>query len=198
APSADGRAPLFLVAVRRTDEREAPRDEKCRADALERTNTDEDCAVWREAASDRSEREENHAGREHASSPESIAERAADEDERRQEERVALDDPLDDGHGRAELALHHRKSDVHDGRVEKCHARTEHRDDERPTSHPRKIPSRTRSEREKDLRPMLEGRYGEESFANALVTGSSEAVGEVGIVEESIECSCHLLAIARI
>ena len=61
--------------------------------------------MGREAACRRSESEERDPGHEDAPATEPIAERAADEDERREEERVGLDDPLRPVHAGAETLL---------------------------------------------------------------------------------------------
>src|SRR5690349_21132277 len=64
--------------------------------------------------------------------PDAVAERAADEQETREHERVRLDDPLHVGDGRPELALERRQRDVDDGPIDEREARPQDRRREHP------------------------------------------------------------------
>src|SRR5216117_2481610 len=70
------------------------------------------------------------AGEEHALAADLIAHRAADEDQRAQEEGVRFDDPLHLGDRRVKIRLKGGKGHVHDGRVDERHARAKDRGDE--------------------------------------------------------------------
>ena len=72
--------------------------------------------------------------------PVEVAERSAEQDQRREEQRVAFDDPLHLRRVRAQLALDHRQRDVHRRAVDERHRRSENRRDEHPgLRHPTSI-----------------------------------------------------------
>src|SRR5881628_815646 len=92
-PRAD-RPAAFGIAERGADDGETAWDEKRGPYPLEGSTNDEDGRRGRKPTEDRSTGEPQHAGEKHAFAPELVAERAPDEDERAQEQRVCLNDPL--------------------------------------------------------------------------------------------------------
>src|SRR4029078_3300901 len=86
----------------------------------------------RESGEQGSDLEDEHSRQKYAPSPQLVAERPADEDQRAKKESVWLDNPLNVGDGRAEIALERGERDVHDGAVDEGHARRDDRGDQRP------------------------------------------------------------------
>ena len=88
-PHADRpRAPLGLVGVRQ--DRQRRRRQQRRADALQRAEDDQHRVVRRQRAADREQGEQHEAGDEDALAPVAVAERAADQDQRRQRQHVGV------------------------------------------------------------------------------------------------------------
>jgi len=76
------------------DDGQAARCQQGPADALQRSGGDQQRQRRCEAAQQRRQREQMAADDEDAPPPEAVAQRAAQQDERSQRERVAVDDPL--------------------------------------------------------------------------------------------------------
>ncbi len=130
-PGADGGAALFGGKTG-ADERQASRHEERRARALNGPGGDEEPDPRRGATGRRGEREHHHPRREDGPPPQPIAERAADQNQRRQQECIGLDDPLQLTDRRAQAPLHDRERDVDDRAVEERHARSQDRHHQRP------------------------------------------------------------------
>src|ERR1700681_2547210 len=130
-PSAD-RPPALGAFEGRADERERLGHRACRADPLHAARRDEDLDVGRQHAAGRREREHDDPGEKHLLAPVEVAERSAQQDQRRQEQRVALDDPLHLRRVGGELALDHRQRDVDRAAVDERHGRAEDRRDQHP------------------------------------------------------------------
>ncbi len=79
---------------RRRDDREAARREQRPADALCRPRGDEQLDVRGEPAGERGQREPDHADDEDPPTSEMVAQRATEQDERGERERVGVDGPL--------------------------------------------------------------------------------------------------------
>ncbi len=130
-PGAD-RSPAIRIVERRADDGEATRHEKGRADSLERPAGDQRRRRRRQATEDRRPREDDEAGEEHTLAPELVAQRAADQNEGAQEQRVGLDHPLHLGDRGVKIRLQRGQRHVHDGGVDKRHARREDSGGEHP------------------------------------------------------------------
>ena len=86
----------------------------------------------RQPAPDRSQREQRHSDRINALAAQVIAERTAEQQERREQKRVRFDHPLHvDGRG-LEVRLQRRQRHVDDRAVDEHHARSENRRGENP------------------------------------------------------------------
>ncbi len=120
-PRADGPA-SFGVVERGADDREAPRNEKGRANTLNGAAGNEHRGRGREATADRGDGEQDHAQQEHTLASELIAERSTHEDQCAQEQRVSLDHPLHLRDRRLEVSLEGRQRDVHDGGIDEGQA----------------------------------------------------------------------------
>ena len=95
------RPPALGIVERGTDDREAARNEEGGAEPLERAADDQRRCGGGQAAEDRRRREEGEAGEEHPPAPELVTQRAADQNQPAQEQRVGFDDPLHLGDRRA-------------------------------------------------------------------------------------------------
>ena len=114
------------------DDGKAPRDEKRGTDPLQRASGNQRASRAGEPAQHRRDREEADAGEKDALAPELIAQRAADKDERTEEQRVGLDDPLHFGDRGVEIGLQRGERHVDHGRVDERHARPDDRGGQRP------------------------------------------------------------------
>ena len=103
-PRADGLAALGC-RKRGADQRQASRHEQGGADSLQGAGRDERIGACRCGAADRSESEQCRADHEDPAPAEAIAERAANEQQRSEEQRVGLYDPLGLRRCRAKFAL---------------------------------------------------------------------------------------------
>ena len=88
--------------------------------------------TWPTRAGDRGDGEDRHADQEDAPPAEAVAQRAADQQQRGEEERIRLDDPLRLGRRGVEFALDRRQRDVDDRAVDERHARAEDRGHQHP------------------------------------------------------------------
>jgi len=100
--------------------------------ALNRACDDQLRDIGRKTAPGRCSGEENDAERKHTAASEAIARSTADEQERCEEQRERLDDPLRIRDRRSKAALQRRERDVDDGAVDERHARRENRGGEDP------------------------------------------------------------------
>jgi hypothetical protein len=85
----------------------------------------------RRAAQGRSDREQRDADQHHPAVAEDVRDPAAEREERRQREQIAVDHPLDGRRRDAELVLDVRHGDGHDGLVDEHHRDGEHHGGER-------------------------------------------------------------------
>ena len=111
---------------RRLKDGEAARREQRPADSLERPGGHKPPGGRSQGAQQRRGREPDHAREEHAPAAEPITQRTADQDQRRQRQRVGVQDPLQARYARAQLGAERGQRDVHDGGVEKRDARSQH------------------------------------------------------------------------
>lgn len=86
--------PRAFAGVICGDQGETARCREGPADTLQRTSGDQNLDVRCQRADDGGERERRDPAAEHQTPPEDIAERSADQNERRKKERVTFDDPL--------------------------------------------------------------------------------------------------------
>jgi hypothetical protein len=89
---------------------------------------------WAMPAQRRGEREPDRAEHEHPSPAEPVAQRTAEQDERRQGERVAVQRPLQAAEVGAEIVADARQRDVDHRRVEEGHAGAEHGGEQDPAA----------------------------------------------------------------
>ena len=125
-PRAVGRAKGGL------DDREAAWGEQSRSHSLQRPRADEDRHAPGERAQKRRGHEPHDPDDEDAPAPEPIAERAGEEDERGEGDRVRGDGELELGYPSVELAPDRRQGHVDNGRVELRQARAEHGGEQDP------------------------------------------------------------------
>jgi len=97
--------------------------------------------VGRETAPGGRAREQGNTDREHLAAAVHVAERAAGEEQRGQQERVRFDDPLDVAERRVQPRLYRRQRDVHDGAVDESHAGAEDRRRQQPAAFARTLHS---------------------------------------------------------
>ena len=124
-PGADGRGAVAAVE-RRRDQRQAARGQQRAADALQRAPGDEELHRRREPAERRGHREPHDADDEDPAAAEAVAERAAEQDQPGEGERVAVDRPLQRREARVELGADALERDVDHRRVEQGQPRPEH------------------------------------------------------------------------
>ena len=99
---------------------------------LHRPGRDQEPGVRRQAAGERREREPHRADHEDLPAAVDVAERAAEQQQAGQRQRVAVDDPLHAGHGGVEVPADRGQRDADHGGVERGDARPEHRGREHP------------------------------------------------------------------
>ena len=126
------RFPARFATEVRADQREAPRRRERRTDALQAAPGEQHRNVRSERARERGRGEEGDPRSEDAFAPEDVAERSADEHQRRKKKGVRLHNPLAVLRGRVQIALNHRQRDVDRRAVDEAHARPENRGDECP------------------------------------------------------------------
>jgi hypothetical protein len=117
---------------RRRDDRERRRVHQRRTDALHAAGTDQEAGVRREAARERGEREDREPDHEDLAAAVHVGELAPGDEQRREHERVAGDDPLQLRDRDLEVLADRRQGDVHDGVVEHDHEEAERDCCERP------------------------------------------------------------------
>ena len=123
------RAPGLLL-VERPDQREAVRRDERGRDPLEGARGDQLLDVLREPGERRGERRRRRPPREDAPPAEAVAERAGDEVERDERERVGERDPLLAGEAEVEPLADRRQRERDDERVQERERRSEDRCDE--------------------------------------------------------------------
>src|SRR5581483_2944631 len=116
----------------RAEDREALGNQERGCDALERAPDDEHAEAGGEGAANRRNAERQDATREYALAAQPIADRAADQNQRRQEQQIDLDDPLRADDRGVQLLLDDREHDGDDGPIEEREARAEDRGGEDP------------------------------------------------------------------
>ena len=123
-PRPDGAAALLLGKIS-ADQSQAAGDQQRPADSLEASGHNQLPDVGRESAPGRGCREEHDAGGEDLAAAVQVSQRAADEEQRRQEKRVRFHHPLNVRQRRMQGRLQRRQRHVHDRAVNERHARTE-------------------------------------------------------------------------
>ena len=129
APIAFGRS---SSAKRGGDDRQAARREQCAADALQGARGHQELDGGRQRAQGRGHGKPERADDEDASPAEAVAKRAAEQDERRERQRVAGDRPLQAGEAGVQVGTERRQRDVDDGGVDTGDTRAEHRGGHHP------------------------------------------------------------------
>jgi len=105
------------------DDSQAARHHDCRADALQRARNDEGGGVRRSRAGDGRDNEEHNAGDEGRAQAESVACGAANQDQRRQRQRIGVGDPLCVDKRCAEIEADRRYGDGNNGAVDETQRR---------------------------------------------------------------------------
>ena len=116
-PGADRPSPV-LRRERRLDHRQAARGQQRPADALQRPGGDQQRRGRGQPAQQRRGREPDHADHEHAAAAVAVAERAAEQDQRREGQRVGGDGPLQRGEVGLQVLADRRQRDVDDRGVD--------------------------------------------------------------------------------
>ena len=132
-PEAD--RPARLARPGHPEQREARRRQHGAADSLQRPAADQHPLARRERGEQRCQGEEDDADDERAPEADPVADRAADEVEGRERERVRQVDPLLTAEAEPEVLLHPRQRHDHDGRVEERERRAERRREQRQQLH---------------------------------------------------------------
>ena len=114
------------------DEGEAPGCEQRAADALQRPRRDQDLGGGGQAAGERRQREPRHADEEDPLAAEVVAERATEQDQRRQRQRVGVDRPLQIAEPGVEVVPDARQRHVDDRAVDHHDPGAEHGGREHP------------------------------------------------------------------
>ena len=130
-PHPDRRCPVG-GAERGLDERQAAGGEQGPADALQRAGGDQLARGLGEPAQQRRRGEPGDAHEEHPPPAVPVTERAAEQDQRGQRQRVAVDDPLQVRQRGVQVAADRRQRHLHRGGVQERHARGEHGGHEHP------------------------------------------------------------------
>ena len=118
-----------------------PGHEQRAADALQRAGRDQEPRRRRQTAQHGRDGEDRGAGDEHGAVPVAVAERAAEQQQRRQRDEVGVHDPLQAHDRRAEVVADRGQSDVDDRAVEERHAGPEHRRGHGPARGRRAVPN---------------------------------------------------------
>jgi len=114
------------------DDREAPRREQGGADPLERPGHDQRWGVGGHAADQGRAGKPENADHEQSPAAVAITERAAEQQQPGQGERIGVHDPLKAREADAEVLADGGERDIDDRRVEHHEARAEHRDQQDP------------------------------------------------------------------
>ena len=120
------RAPAVLLSERRGDDREAARYERRGGDALQTPRADEQWRCRRDAAQERRAAEADEPDEKHLATPEEVAERSADDEQRSEREQVAGQHPLQVGEVGVQVLGDRRQRRVDDRAVEEGDTRPEH------------------------------------------------------------------------
>ena len=133
-PGAHGAGPVLGDEGGLDDGQRARREQRS-PDALQDPRADQHPDAGREPAQGRGQREPDHADEEHLAAAQPVAERAAEQDEPGQRQRVPADRPLQAAQRSARQApADGRQRDVHDGGVEQGHAGAQHRGQQDPAA----------------------------------------------------------------
>jgi hypothetical protein len=122
----------WMIASEPGVNRQRTGGEQRAADALQRPRADEHADVGGQAAQRRGQREPDHPDHEHAAPAEPVAERAAEQDQPGQGERVGGDRPLQAGQGGVQALADGGQGHVDHGAVQHRHAGPEHGSGEHP------------------------------------------------------------------
>jgi hypothetical protein len=108
-----------------TDQSQAAWNKQCPAYSLQAPGYDQLVDVGCQPAPGRGYREEHYPGDEDFAAAIPVSQRAADEKQRRQKERVRFHDPLNLGNRRAQRRLQRRQRHIHDRAIDESHARAQ-------------------------------------------------------------------------
>ncbi len=123
-PGADGPRPV-VGAERRLEDGQAPRCQQRTAHPLHHPGEDEEHRGGGHRAQQRTDREHDDAELEDALAAEPVAERPAEQDQRRDRQQVAVEHPLQPADPGVEVVADCRQRHVDDGRVQEGDARAE-------------------------------------------------------------------------
>ena len=130
APDAEGAVALAPLGEGRDQDRERGGGQQRAAESLQRAEDDQRLLGPRDAAQERADGEEAEPGDEDTTTPEHVAEAAAEQEEAAEEDRVGADDPLQAGLGEVQVRLDRGQRDVDDRDVEHHHELRRHDDRE--------------------------------------------------------------------
>ena len=137
-PPSPDQAPMARAAILRSErgleDGQAGRGHEGAPDALENPGQDEHAGIRGDPAAHGGDGEPDDADGEDALAPHAVAERAAQEEERRQGQRVARDDPLQGAHAAVKGAPDGGERDADDRGIDGGDARTEHGGRDHPSS----------------------------------------------------------------
>ena len=119
APDADRLRTLTRIGEDVADDRHRDRVEHRAAHALKGAEGDQPAGRGRGAAQERADREEPEPDREDALAPDPVGDGAAQDQQRRQHDRVRVDDPLELRQRRIQVAVDRRQRDVDDRVVQR-------------------------------------------------------------------------------
>ena len=124
----------ILVTKAGLDHRQAPGGEQRTTDPLHDPRRDQRLVARGDRAEQRGQREQPDPDDEDPAAPVAVAERAAEQDQGRKRQQIAVEDPLQPARRRVEVLADRRQRDVDDRPVEKRHPRAEDRDGEHPAA----------------------------------------------------------------
>ena len=124
----------LCLRKRRTDERQAARNEQRGAHTLQGASRNELTNSSGKAAPRGRGGEDEHAASKDFAAASKIAQRSAGQEQRSQRQRIGFDNPLNLGQRRVESRLQRRKGHVHDGAIDERQTRSENGGREHPTA----------------------------------------------------------------
>src|SRR5512132_4415911 len=133
APNGD-RTEAVGAAILVSDQRQCGREQRRAADALQAPGDVERRDVPGEAAKQRGAGEHDNAEHEQKAPAESVGESTRGQNQRRESERIGVDNPLKTGQVRGKSSLNARQRDIHDRDVEQQHERRHADGDQRPAA----------------------------------------------------------------
>src|SRR2546423_10255680 len=131
-PRSDRRGPVTR-SKRRLEDGEAPSDQEGTTDPLQHAHSDKEPGTRGEATSRGRDGEADYSDTEQPLSSEAVAERTAEEQERREGEKVTTHDPLEGGHTDVKFAADRRQGDTNHRGIDRRDPRAQDRRCDHPT-----------------------------------------------------------------